>query len=59
VHQLSDVFGTYAEADAHAGVVNSAAAQVLSNGKVSLALVGKGEVVDLGVGIAGFTIRPR
>jgi hypothetical protein len=56
VHQISDVIGTYAQADVHAGVVKSGEAQLLTNGKVSLALAGKGEGYDLGVGLAGFTI---
>jgi hypothetical protein len=56
VHQISDVIGTYAQGDVHAGIVKSGAAQLLTNGKVSLALAGKGEGYDLGIGIAGFTI---
>ena len=56
VHRISDVIGTYAQGDVHAGIVKSGAAQLLTNGKVSLALAGKGEGYDLGVGIAGFTI---
>ena len=56
VHRISDVVGTYAQADMHAGVVKSGEAQLLTNGKVSLALAGKGEGYDLGIGLAGFTI---
>ena len=48
--------GAYAQGDLHAGIVKSGAAQLLTNGKVSLALAGKGEGYDLGIGIAGFTI---
>jgi len=59
VHQISDVLGTYAEGDVHVGVMKSRAAQVLTNGKVSLGLAGTGEGYDLGVGIAAFTIRPQ
>jgi hypothetical protein len=59
VHRISDVFGTYAEGDANVGAVKWGAAQVLTNGKVSLGLAGTGEGHDLGVGVAGFTIRPR
>ena len=59
VQQILDVIGTYAQTDAHAGVVKSGQAQFLTNGKVSLALAGKGEGYDLGVGLAAFTIRPR
>ena len=57
MHQISDVIGTYAQGDVHAGLVKSGEAQLLTNGKVSLALAGKGEGYDLGIGIAGFTIR--
>lgn len=57
VHQISDVFGTYAEGDVHAGVVKPGAARLLTNGRVSLGLAGSGEGVDLG--IAGLTIRPQ
>jgi len=56
VHQLSDVFGSYAQAEAHAGVVKSGTAQVLTKGAVSLALAGSGEGVDLGVDVGEFTL---
>jgi hypothetical protein len=56
VHQLTDVFGSYAQAEAHAGVVKSGTAQVLTKGEVSLALAGTGEGVDLGVDIGEFTL---
>jgi len=59
VRQISDVFGTYAQGDVHAGVVKSGEAEMLTNGKVSLGLAGTGEGVDLGIGMAGFTIRPQ
>lgn len=58
-HQISDVFGTYAEGDMHVPVADSVAAPLLSNGKVSLGLAGKGEGYDLGASIAGLTIRPQ
>jgi hypothetical protein len=56
VRQISDVFGSYAQAEAHAGVVKSGTAQVLTKGEVSLALAGTGEGVDLGVDIGEFTL---
>src|SRR6478736_6608504 len=58
VHQLTDVFGSYAQAEAHAGLVKSGTAQVLTKGTVSLALAGKGQGVDLGVSFGKFTISP-
>lgn len=56
VHTLADVFGSYAQAEAHAGVVKSGTAQVLTKGEVSLALAGAGEGVDLGIDIGEFTL---
>lgn len=56
VHRISEVLGHYAHAEAHAGVVKSGSAQVLTKGNVSLALAGHGEGVDLGVDIGRLTI---
>jgi hypothetical protein len=59
VHNISEVLGKYAHGEAHAGVVKSASAQVLTKGKVSLALAGHGEGVDIGVDIGQFRISRR
>lgn len=59
VHTIDDVLGRYVQAEAHAGVVKSANAQVLSKGTVSLALAGSGEGVDLGIGVGAFTISRK
>lgn len=59
VHRISDVLGRYAQGGAHAGVVKSAEAQVLTKGNVSLALAGHGEGVDLGIDVGAFTINRR
>jgi hypothetical protein len=59
VHRISDVLGHYAQGGAHAGIVKSAEAQVLTKGNVSLALAGHGEGVDLGVDVGAFTITRR
>jgi hypothetical protein len=56
VHRLGDVFGSYAQAEAHVGVVKSGTAQVLTKGTVSLALAGAGEGVDLGIDVGEFTL---
>lgn len=56
ITKISDVLGTYAQADASAGAVKSGTAQVLTKNKVSLALSGAGQGVDLGVSIGGLTI---
>jgi hypothetical protein len=59
VHRMSDVLGSYAQAEAHAGVVKSGTAQVLTKGPVSLALAGAGEGVDLGIDVGEFTLSRR
>lgn len=49
VASLTELLGSYAEAQAHAGAVNSGQVQVMTKGPVSLALSGKGHGWDLGV----------
>ena len=57
VSSIREVLGTYASAEAHAGAVKSAHAQVVTKGDISLALSGKGEGWDLGVAFGSFTIE--
>lgn len=59
VRDISEIFGTYAQAEAQAGAVKSATAQALTKGEVSLALAGTGRGWDLGVSFGGFTIERR
>ena len=59
VRDISEIFGTYAQAEAQAGAVKSAMAQALTKGEVSLALAGTGRGWDLGVSFGGFTIERR
>jgi hypothetical protein len=59
VHDIKDVLGTYATAEAHAGAKKSAKAQAMTKGEVSLALAGKGKGWDLGVAFGKFTISAR
>jgi hypothetical protein len=59
VHTISDVLGRYVQGGAHAGLVKSGSAQVLSKGTVSLALAGSGEGIDLGIDVGSFTISRR
>lgn len=54
---MSELFGSYAQAEAHAGIVKSADAQVMTKGSVSLAIAGKGRGVDIGVAFGKFTIE--
>lgn len=58
VADIREVYGSYANAEVHAGVVKSSAAQVVTKGTVSLAFAGKGRGVDLGVAFGKLTITP-
>jgi hypothetical protein len=58
VYTIHDVFGSYAQAGASAGAVNSGTAQVLTKGTTSIALTGTGEGVNLGVAVDKFDIEP-
>lgn len=57
VDDIHDVVGSYATAEAHASAEKSASAQAMTNGKVSLALSGKGKGWSLGVAFSKFTIE--
>jgi hypothetical protein len=57
VESMSELYGSYATADVHAGMVKSSDAQVLTKGPVSLALAGTGEGVDIGFDFGKFTIK--
>lgn len=56
VHSINDVLGSYAQGEAHAGIVKSSTAQVLTKGPVSLALAGTGKGVDIGIDVGEFTL---
>lgn len=58
VYGIKDVYGSYAQAGASAGVVRSGTAQVLTKGTTSIALSGTGEGVNLGVAVDKFDIEP-
>jgi hypothetical protein len=59
VSDIREVFGTYASADAQAGVGKSGDAGALTKGPVSLALAAKGTGVELGLSVSAFTISRR
>jgi hypothetical protein len=59
VKSLQEVLGAYASAEAHAGAVKSAQAQVMTKGEVSLALTGRGRGWDLGIAFGELVIEPR
>jgi hypothetical protein len=56
VASINELYGNYANGEAHAGVVNSASARVLTKGEVSLTLTGTGKGVDLGLNVGNFKI---
>ncbi len=56
VNSVNEILGSYAAAEAHAGAVQSAAANVMTKGEVSLALTGKGRGWDLGIAFGKLTI---
>ena len=57
VKSINDIYGSYATASAHAGVVKEGAVEVMTKGNVSLALAGTGSGVDVGIDFSKFTIR--
>jgi len=59
VRGIREIFGTYAEAEAHAGAAKSGSVSVLTKGMISLAIRGRGRGVDLGISVGGFTITPK
>lgn len=59
VRSIREVLGGYVSAEAHAGAVRSANAQVVTKGPVSLALSGTGDGWDLGVAFGSFRISER
>ena len=56
VKGISEIFGSYVEAEAHAGAVKSSKASVMTKGEVTLALSGTGRGWDLGVAFGKLTI---
>ena len=58
VRSIEDLYGTFAEAEAHAGATKSTIASVLTKGEISLAISGRGQGIDVGVSLGGFTISP-
>jgi hypothetical protein len=59
ISDINELFGKYAAAEVHAGVVDSSAAQVVTKGTVSLAFSGTGKGVDLGLTFGEFDIQKQ
>jgi len=58
VTDIRHLYGSYAKAEAHAGIVKSATAQVVAKGSTTLTFTAKGSGFDLGVGFGKFVITP-
>lgn len=54
---ISELYGSYAQAEAHAGVVKSGDVQAMTKGEISLALSGTGRGIDIGIAFGKFTIE--
>lgn len=57
VDNISEVLGTYAASEAHAGAAKSAKASAMTKGDVNLALAGKGKGWDIGIAFGKFVIK--
>lgn len=57
VHDIKELLGSYAAAEAHAGAAKSSKAQVMTKGEVNLALAGTGRGWDVGIAFGKFTIK--
>lgn len=57
VDDISDLFGGYGQAEAHAGAGKSSKASVVTKGDISLAFAGKGKGVDVGFAFGNFFIE--
>ena len=56
IADIDEIYGNYANAEAHAGMGVSSEAQVVTKGSVSLGLSGTGNGVDIGIAFGRFTI---
>ncbi len=54
---ISELFGSYAQSEAHAGAGKSTDVQALTKGTVSLVLKGTGRGIDVGFAFGKFTIE--
>src|SRR4030095_4495942 len=58
VGKISELYGSYASAEGHAGVVKSAGGQTLSKDSITMNLTGSGGGVDIGFDFGSFKISP-
>jgi hypothetical protein len=57
VDDISELFGTYVQGEAHAGAGKSSKASAMTKGEVSLSLAGTGTGVDIGISFGKFVIE--
>jgi hypothetical protein len=58
VADISELYGTYAEADAHAGAGGAVDARVMMKQNVNLTLAGSGQGINVGFAFGSFRIEP-
>lgn len=59
VGDIAELFGSYAQGEAHAGAGKSSKAAVVTKGEISLTIAGVGTGVDVGVAFGKFTIEKK
>ncbi|MDO8643689.1 MAG: hypothetical protein Q7S00_01810 [bacterium] len=59
VEDITELYGSYASAEAHAGANRSVGAQAMTNGDITLTLTGSGSGWDLGFAFGRFKIVPQ
>lgn len=59
VFDISEIFGAYVAAEAHAGAVKSGQASVYTKGEISLATAGSGRGVNIGIDLGKLEITRR
>lgn len=59
VKDISEIFGTYVQAQAGASATKGGDAQVMTKGEISLAISGSGRGWEAGASLGGFTIERK
>ena len=59
VKDISEIFGTYAQAAAQGSATKGGTAQVMTKGEISLAIAGAGRGWEVGVSLGGLTVKKK
>jgi len=59
VKDISEIFGSYASADASGSATKGKGGQVMTKGEISMAMGGDSRGMDIGVSIGAFTIKQK